>query len=183
MPNLMKQWMLGEMVELFREHPNFVLVDYTGLDSEETAALRKTVRDQQLKLRVVKNRVAALAWKELEYDHETLKPLVNGQTAVIVGTTDESSEAVALTKAATALAKDLEKLEIRGGHTDGTALDPKGVEAMSKAPTREELYSKIAGLLQQPAARMIRCVRGPVEKMAGLVLAAGNKFKEEAGEG
>ena len=177
MPNLMKQWMLGEFTELFKEHENFVLVNYAGLNNEETLALRNTVREKQLKMKVIRNRIARRAWQELGY--EGLDGLVGGQTAVIVGTAMETSDPVSLTKAATELSKGQEKLEIKGGFADGTALDKGGVEAMSKAPSREELYAKIAGILQQPAIRVIRCVRGPVEKFAKLIRNAGDKFNEE----
>ena len=58
MPNLLNQWTAAEYNRLFTENEAFVLVSYTGINSEETATLRNNLRDGNLEMTVIRNRIA-----------------------------------------------------------------------------------------------------------------------------
>ena len=63
---------------------------------------------------------------------EGLEKLFVGPTAIAYSFEDPAAPA----KIATKVAKGEEKFVIKGGYVDGKALDAKGVEALSKLPTR-----------------------------------------------
>lgn len=177
MPNLLNQWMTQEYAILFRDHPNFVIVNYTGLDSEETAALRKTVRERSLRMRVVRNRIAGRAFIDLGFKVNAKQ--FCGQTAVVVGE-GELNDPVALTRAVTELEREVTKLEIKGGFAEGQPLDKDGVVALSRSPSRKQLYSQMAGLLCAPVTRFLGMVSAPVTTFVGVLDAAGKKFEQAA---
>ncbi len=172
MPNDLKRWMHGELVAMFKDHSNVVFVDYTGIDAEKTLALRRSVRGRSLVMQIVPNRLARRALDDLGM--RGADALLKGQTAVLLGT-GETKDPVSLSKAVLALAKEHSKLAIKGAFAEGKALDMAGLTRLSKTPSRPELYAKIAGLLQAPVAGIIRCTRGPAEKLARLVRDAGEK--------
>ena len=82
---------------------------------------------------------------------------------------------VALSKEVAKSAKENEKLKIKGGVVEGRGLDTAGVDALSKSPSREELLSKIAGMILAPGANLAALVGAPGANLAGLVKSVSEK--------
>jgi len=56
--------------------------------------------------------------------------------------------------------------EIRGGVVEGTAYDAKGVEAIGKLPSKDELYARIAGGIKAVPTKVARVIKAPNSKLA-----------------
>lgn len=171
MPNLLNQWTAAEYNRLFTETDAFVLVSYTGIDSEETATLRDSLRDGNMEMTVIRNRIAKKVLASL--GHDGFGDQFAGQTAVIVGKGELGEEAPKLGKAVVDLCKTLpQKLVIKGGLAEGEILDQAGVVALSKQPTRDELVAQLLGLFQAPVTQALAIMQAPVTNMLGLLMAA-----------
>jgi len=127
---------------------DLLLVNVVGLTANSTSALRKALREKNIKLMVVKNSLARRATEgtrlaaAFEGSHGTL--------AMVWG----ASDIVALAKEVVKLAKDknYEKFSPRGGVMGGAALKAEEVEVVSKWPSREEQLSLLLGQILSPGA-------------------------------
>ncbi|GAX22330.1 large subunit ribosomal protein L10 [Fistulifera solaris] len=65
---------------------------------------------------------------------------------------------------------------ILGGVTEGISYDTKGVEAIGKLPSKQELYAKIAGSIKAVPTKVARVIKAPGNKLARAIkLAADEK--------
>ena len=138
-----------------------VVTHYLGLTVAETEDLRGRLRKEGAAFKVVKNR---LAQKALEGASEDAHALFKGPVAIAYG-----PDPVSAAKAATAFAKDNEKLVIIGGLMGEQVLDAKSVQALAKLPSLDELRGKIVGLLVAPATKIAGIVQAPAGQLARVV--------------
>ena len=104
-----------------------------------------------------------------------IENLFKGPTAIAYSFEDPAAPA----KIATKVAKAEEKFVIKGGFVDGQALDAKGVDALSRMPTKDELRSSFLALLvAAPQNFLALLTAAPQQALA--VLAA---REQQLGEG
>lgn len=149
---------------------NALLVSVAGLDANKNSRLRKTLREKDISLLVIKNSLArrategtplAAAFEEME-----------GSLAVVWG----GEDIVSLAKQITALAgeKQWEPFTARGGVMDGSRLTAEQVAQVSKWPSRQEQLSILSGQILSPGATLAAQLTG-----AGASLASQIKQKGE----
>ncbi|HWB11932.1 MAG TPA: 50S ribosomal protein L10 [Pirellulales bacterium] len=151
-----------------------LLVSVAGLDANKNSRLRKTLREKNIELMVIKNSLAARAT-----EGTPLAPAfqeMEGSLAVVWGAED----IVSLAKQITALAgdKQYEPFAARGGVMDGSRLTAEEVTAVSKWPSRQEQLSILVGQILSPGATLVAQLSG-----AGGALASQIKQKGEENEG
>lgn len=157
---------------------NALLVSVNGLDANKNSRLRKTLREKNIQLMVVKNSLArrategtplAAAFEEME-----------GSLAVVWG----SEDIVSLAKQITALAgdKQYEPFTARGGVMDGARLSAEQVAAVSKWPSRQEQLSILVGQILGPGATLCAQLSGPGASLGSQIKQKGEE-KEGATEG
>ena len=149
-----------------------VVANVVGMDANSTSALRKRLREKNIRIMVVKNSLArrAFAGKPLERAFEGIE----GNAAVMWGAEDF----ISLVKEATALDKDeegFEKFASLGGVMDGQKLDAAGVAQISKWPNREEQLSIVSGQLLGPGAMLSAQLIGPGGELAAQVKTLADK--------
>ncbi|MBC3795734.1 50S ribosomal protein L10 [Acetobacterium paludosum] len=163
MPKIeIKQVVVQEIAEKFRNAQTAILVDYRGLNVEEVTELRAKARAAGIDYKVYKNSMMRFAAKETGY--EGLLDVLVGPTAVAFCDTDP----VAPAKLLNDFAKLHKALEIKAGMVDGKCLDVKGVEALAELPSREVLVARVLGGLNAPISGFVNVLNG---NMRGLVVA------------
>ena len=135
-----------------------------GMTVAQASALRDQMREAGGGVKVVKNRLAKIAIKDK--DASKIAGLFAGPTMIAY-----SADPVTAPKVLTKFAKDVEKLEILGGVMGETALDAKGVDALSKMPSREEVLGQIAGLLTAAHSNVVAAIAAPGRNLAGIAKA------------
>ena len=139
-----------------------VVAHNTGMVAAQSADFRKRVKEAGGSVRVAKNTLAKLAFKDTDADK--LTDLMKGPTILAY-----SADPIAAAKAAVTYAKGNDKLVILGGAMGKTILDAKGVKALAELPSLDELRAKIIGLLNAPATKIARTVKEPGAKLARVI--------------
>ena len=154
----LKKPIVEEISASIKDAQSVVLVDYRGLTVEQDTELRKQLREANITYKVYKNTMMNFAFKGTDF--EALAPYLEGPSAVAISTEDATAPARVLCK----FAKTAEALEVKGGVVEGIAYDAKGIENISKIPSREELLSKLLGSIQSPITNFARVMNQLAEK-------------------
>jgi ribosomal protein L10 len=129
---------------------DLLLVNVVGLTANRTSALRKELRQKNIKLLVIKNSLARRATEgtQLAAAFEGSQ----GTLAMVWG----ASDIVALAKEVVRLTgdKELAQFAPRGGVMGGAKLKAEEVTQISKWPSREEQLSMLIGQILSPGARL-----------------------------
>lgn len=143
-----------QLIDQYRDglaaSPHAFLVAFKGISANQVTELRARVRATGGRYEVVKNRLAlrAIDGTALEAHRDQFV----GPTAVAYIADDP----VGLAKALTDYAKEVPKVEFKGGVIEGSAISADQVQDIAKLPSREELLAKLLFLLQSPITRLAR---------------------------
>jgi large subunit ribosomal protein L10 len=145
-----------------------------GIDATKNNLIRRKLHEKGLRMTVVKNTIAKRATGESKL--KGFESLLDGPSAVIYGKASVSTIARVLLDAK----KADEKIELRGIFFDGEIYaGDKGVEQVSKLPTREEAIGQVVALLLSPGKNLAGIFKGQAGKVASLIKAVEEKAKEK----
>ena len=150
-----------------------VVAHQVGMTVAESSDLRRKMREAGAGFKVTKNRIAKLALKGTRF--EDLDSLFTGPTAVGM-----SKDPVAAAKTLVEYAKGNTKVTIVGGSMDGKFLDKSGVEALAKLPSLDEMRGTLVGLVQAPAAKIVRIMEAPAGKLVRVIKAREDQLQQGA---
>ena len=150
---------VAQLNAVFNEVGVVVVTRNLGLSVAQSTDLRAKMREVGASYKVAKNRLAALALKDTQY--EGVEEYLSGPTAIAY-----SVDPVAAAKAAVNFAKTNDKLEIVGGSMGGQLLDQAGIKALASMPSLDELRGTLVGLINAPATKIARVVNEPAAKLA-----------------
>ena len=151
-----------------------IVAEPRGLDVETVTALRKKLRDAKVEYRVVKNTLAARAAKGTPV--EVVADKFVGPTALVMSYDD----VVAPAKLLTEFMKDRDNFAIRGAVVEGALVDAKGVAALAKLPSLNELRAQILGMLAQPATKLARIIGTPAQQLARVLGARKEQLEKQS---
>jgi large subunit ribosomal protein L10 len=155
---------------------SLVLADFRGINVKNDTALRREFRLNGCKYKVVKNTLLGRAVEGTAM--AGLEKLFVGPTAIAYSFEDPAAPA----KIATKVAKGEEKFIIKGGYVDGQALDAKGVEALSKMPTKDELRSSFLALLVAAPQNFLALLTAAPQQTLGVLAAREQQLGEGGGK-
>ena len=162
MDRAQKEKVVEELGQIFESSGVVVVARCEGLTVAEMQGLRAMMRDAGGAVRVAKNRLAKIALEGKPC--ASIGSLLTGMTVLAY-----SEDPVAAAKVAVDFAKKNDKFAILGGSMGGQGLDPAGVDAVSKLPSREELIASIAGCIGAPASNIAGAIGAPASNIAGIL--------------
>lgn len=136
-----------------------VVTKQSGMTVAEVSDLRRRMRAAGASYKVTKNRLARIALKGTQF--ENTGDLFKGPTAIAY-----SKDPVAAAKVAIEYAKANDKFQVVGGGLGTQLLDAKGIEALSKLPSLDELRARIIGMINTPATRIAGVLQAPAGQLA-----------------
>ena len=123
-----------------------LVINYLGLTVEEVTNMRKELRDNDVKMKVVKNtylrRAAAKA------GIEGLEDTFVGPTAVVY--TDNADDITEPARIVSKYEDDFDVIDIKGGVLEGKVTSKEDIKALAAIPGREGLLSMLVSVLQAP---------------------------------
>jgi len=157
-----KEKVVEELGQIFESSGVVVVAHYAGLTVAQMQTLRAQMREVGGSVRVAKNTLAKIALEGTPA--APIASLLTGMTVLAY-----SEDPVAAAKVADAYAKGNDKFVILGGAMAGTGLDPAGVAAVAKMPSREELIASIVGCIGAPASNIAGAIGAPASNIAGIL--------------
>lgn len=128
----------------FRSSLSIFVLDYSGLTVKELEKIRKDLKSVDSEIKIVKNTLLRKASDDTVADQ--LTDLFTGSTAIGFSKGDSSASAKVFVNSV----KTHEQFTIRGGIVEGKKVDAGEIEQISKLPTKTELLSQFACLLNSP---------------------------------
>jgi large subunit ribosomal protein L10 len=136
-----KEEVVQNLTSQFETAGAIISCNYQGLTVSELETLRNSAREQDVKVQVVKNRLANIALQNSELTGLELKDM----NIFIWG-----EDAISTSKVASKFADKNEKFEIKSAFIEREVADVAKVEAFAKLPGREELLGMLASVWMGP---------------------------------
>jgi large subunit ribosomal protein L10 len=170
-----KAELVAQYIEQLKQSRGIILTDYRGLGVGDMGDIRNAMRPVGGKFQVVKNRLLALALKEVGVSLP--EEWLIGPTAIGFCYDEVPSAAKALTDAA----KELEVLRIKGGLVGTSVIAEEQVRAIADLPSREVLLAQVLGTINAPAGRVTGVVASGIRQIINVLQAYVDKLQESGG--
>jgi len=138
-----KAQIIATLTEAFKSSDAVAVCEYKGLKVSQIETLRSKAREANVQVRVVKNTLASIAFKEAGIEGFELK-----DTNIFLWGEDQLNVA----KVAAKFAETSEIFAIKSAYMDGAMADAAKVEALSKMPSRDELLGMLLQVWKAPIA-------------------------------
>jgi len=176
MPTEAKRATIAELREELAKSRTLIVSEYRGLSVKEIAEIRRALYKQDVKYRVVKNRLMRIAAEDSV--GAALSPLLVGPTAIAFGN-DEAGTAKALLDATRPYSR---VVRITGAVLGDRAIDADAVTRLAALPAREVLLAKLAGGMQAPVATLGGLFAAPLRNLGyALAQVAEQKARQSLG--
>ena len=157
-----KEDAVAALKEEFAGYDGFIFTDYRGMTVEQITDIRKSLRKDDAAYRVVKNRYAKIALKDL--DRSGAEDQMVGPTAVALVKGDSAN---VVAKVLFAAVKDGVNLQVKGALIGNELLTTDQIEAISKLPTKLELIASLMGTMKAPVQKLAATLLAYVESKGG----------------
>ena len=124
-----KKAVVTEVAQLIENAQTVAVAEYRGISVTALTALRKSAREQDVQVRVLKNTLARRAIAGTSF--EALADDLVGPLLYSI-----SNDAVAAAKVLNDFAKTNDKLVLKAGVYNGSLLDAAGIKALASIPSR-----------------------------------------------
>jgi large subunit ribosomal protein L10 len=162
-----KGQIIDSLVEQINSYPHLYITDSSGLNAENTSALRRLCFEKGIKLVVAKNTLLKKALERANGNYEELYESLKTPTAVMF--TTEGSAPAKLIKEFRKK-KKLERPSFKAAYVQESVF--VGAEMLDKLvaiKSKNELIGDVVALLQSPAKNVISALQSGKNILAGLV--------------
>ncbi|HEY7702425.1 MAG TPA: 50S ribosomal protein L10 [Candidatus Limnocylindrales bacterium] len=173
MPTEAKEAMVAELREELAKARTMIVSEYRGLSVKEIAEIRRALTKQDVRYRVIKNRLMRIA--AADTIGPALDPMLTGPTAIAFGS-DEAATAKAVIDATRPYNRIV---RITGAVLGDKAIDADAVTRLAALPGRDVLLAKLAGGMQAPVGTLAGLFAAPLRNL-GYALAQVAEQKRQA---
>ena len=169
-----KKQIVSEVNQAAASALSAVLADYRGVTVDELTALRKTARESQVYLRVVRNTLLKRAIEDTDF--ECIKEVLEGPTLLALSEEDPGAAARVLKD----FAKENENFEIKALSIGGELLEASQIDVLAKLPTLDQARSLLMSVMLAPVTKLARTANEIPSKVTRVVAAVRDQRKEAA---
>lgn len=134
--------LVNALSESFLEK-SVIVCDYKGLTVRELESLRKEALKSEVKVQVIKNKLANIAFNNAKISGIALK-----DTNIFIWGSDQIALSKVVQKFADA---NSEKFTIKVGFFEGAVVDTNHIKSISKLPSKDELIGMLLSVWSAPA--------------------------------
>ena len=167
-----KQALVSEISDKIKNSDSTVVCEYRGLSVAEVTELRRTLREEDVELKVYKNTMVERACDDCGF--ADLKQALVGPNAFAF-----SKDATAPARVLAKFAKKHKALVLKSGIVEGKVVDEATIKELSLLPNRDGMLSMLLSCLQSPVSSFARVVKA-VADAKGTDAPAAEEAKEEA---
>lgn len=169
MPTAQKSAVIEKYTEKFKEAKCVYIAEYEGINVATVTEVRKKFRDQNIEYKVLKNRLAKIAFNNAGVTG--LDKYLTGANTFIIGYDDPVIAAKILEE----FNKKDEKLRLKTVLFEGRVLDAEAAKSIAKLPSREVLLGQFVGMLISPMTKLAATIQAPMQKVVGVLSALKDK--------
>lgn len=148
MPTPEKTEVISELKDRITNSEITILSHYVGINVEQDTALRRKLRENNVRYKVYKNTLATRALDELGLSEAAA--FMDGPTAWAF-----SSDPVAPAKILKAFGKEVVALGMNGAIYNGRILSLSELNALADLPSREVLLAQVVGTIAAPLRNLV----------------------------
>ena len=175
----LKEIIFKEFQNAFGAVDGCVLINYQGLNSEQTQDLRSTLSRGGIEMTVLQNRIARRVFAK-NGAPGTFQEILRGPTAILYG----EDGALAASKAIVQWRKKNKNLApIKGGVFKGKALSVPEVERLASLPDAATLRSTVLSLMLSPLSSLASAAQSLLSHFPGAVKAHREELEKSQGGG
>ncbi len=169
-----KQQIVAEVNEAAQSALSAVLADYRGTAVEEMTALRRTARENNVYLRVVRNTLLKRAVEGTEY--ECLNEALVGPTILAFSQEDPGAAARVLKD----FAKENDEIEDKALSVSGNLLPASQIDALAKLPTYDQAIASLMSVMLAPVTKLVQTANEVPSKVTRAVAAVRDQKQDAA---
>jgi len=172
-----KKNIIDELSIKLREGKNIYFTKISGLDSVQTASLRKLCFDRDVSLLVVKNRLLKKAMEnQKEKDFSSFYDLLKENTSIMIS---ESSNNPARVIKDFLKKNDTETPIIKGAHIENEIyLGHDQIDVLATLKSKEELIGEVVTLLQSPIKNLLSSLNSSSANISGILKSLSGKKED-----
>ncbi len=163
MPNQEKIDIVEISTQRLKSASGIYFTKYTGIKVQQVTEFRKLCRDTNVEYKITKNNLIKIAAKNAGYKN-IFDDLLEGQISITTTIDDPIAPARIIKKFNK---ENNDVLEVVGVFVDGELYDSEKYKILADLPTREELISKFAGMINQPMTNLAVVLKATMTKFAG----------------
>ena len=171
MPSLVNQILLSELEHAFESMGSCVVLDVGPVQPDQDIEIRGKLREAGVHYRVVRNRLASMAFAKMGLD---MSVALKGRTGIAVAEKEGAIAAAKVLKAYITANKEC-PIAIKGGVVEGEAYVGDQAGVIAELPDRDTINTKIVSEISGPARSMAsifnavaggmaRCIQAKVDK-------------------
>lgn len=135
--------LVNDLTLSFKESNALIVCDYRGLQVKNLEKLRRIAEDSNIKIQVIKNKLANIAFKNAGFKEFELK-----DTNIFIWSNDQ----ISLSKVVCNFAEhNSESFSVKFGYFDNEIVSSEHIIAISKLPSKEELIGMLLSIWNAPA--------------------------------
>ena len=160
-----KSLVIDNLTAQLAENNVIYVTDLTGLNAQETTAIRRACFKANIKVAVVKNTWLAKAMEASDKDFGELPNILKGNSSLMYA---EVGNAPA--KLIQEFRKKSNKPILKGAYIDSAVfVGDNQLDALAAIKSKNEIIGDIIGLLQSPAKNVISALKSSGGKLAGVL--------------
>lgn len=174
MPSLVNEILLADLQQEFRQMGSCVVVEFGKLQPKQDIEIRTQLRQAGVRYRVVRGRLAKLAFAGMGLD---MGQALTGRCGVAVADQEGAIGAAKLLRDWIRKTKDA-PVQIKGGVIEGAAFVGAAAQTIADLPDRNTVNTQIVTAISGPARSiatllsavgggMARCIQARIDKAGG----------------
>lgn len=174
MPSIVNQILLSELQRDFQNMGSCVVVDVGAVSPEQDIEIRGHLRESGVRYRVVRNRLAKMAFAEMGLD---MDEAMQGRCGIAVAEKEGAIAAAKVLRDWIKKQKD-SPIAIKGGVVEGMPFVGKAAQQLAELPDRDTVNTQVvlaisgparglATVLNAVAGGLARCIQAKVDQGGG----------------